>query len=57
MELAVANKTDEAVFVSFDGDITKLTNIGVAESGHIHVNLNLRTRLNVAVGFIYMLCL
>ncbi|CAN6894083.1 unnamed protein product, partial [Brassica oleracea] len=34
--LAVANKTDEAVFVSFDGDITKLTNIGVAESGHIH---------------------
>ncbi|KAH0863071.1 LOW QUALITY PROTEIN: hypothetical protein HID58_080282, partial [Brassica napus] len=36
VELAVANKTDEAVFVSFDGDITKLTNIGVAESGHIH---------------------
>ncbi|KAL0655100.1 hypothetical protein Bca4012_075684 [Brassica carinata] len=34
--LAVANKTDEAVFVSFDGVITKLTNIGAAESGHIH---------------------
>ncbi|KAG2266837.1 hypothetical protein Bca52824_073916 [Brassica carinata] len=36
VELAVANKTDEAVFVSFDGVITKLTNIGAAESGHIH---------------------
>ncbi|KAF3485994.1 hypothetical protein F2Q69_00052296 [Brassica cretica] len=36
VELAVANNTDEAVFVSFDREITKLTNIGAAESAHIH---------------------
>ncbi|CAN6866825.1 unnamed protein product, partial [Brassica oleracea] len=39
--LAVANNTDEAVFVSFDREITKLTNIGAAENTHIHVTASI----------------
>lgn len=36
MELAVADKSDEAVYVGSGGEITKLTNIRAAEAGHLH---------------------
>ncbi|KAH0862525.1 hypothetical protein HID58_079736 [Brassica napus] len=35
VEMTVANDTDEAVFVSFDGEITKLTNILAADARHL----------------------
>ncbi|KAG5403402.1 hypothetical protein IGI04_009521 [Brassica rapa subsp. trilocularis] len=36
VELAVADKSDEAVYVGSGGEITKLTNIRAAEAGHLH---------------------
>lgn len=39
VELAVADKSDEAVYVGSGGEITKLTNIRAAEAGHLHVSL------------------
>lgn len=39
----------EAVFVGFNGEITKLTNIGAAEAGHIRVSLNLKTCQNLTI--------
>ncbi|KAH0930064.1 hypothetical protein HID58_015791, partial [Brassica napus] len=36
VELAVADKSDEAVYVGSGGEITKLTNIRAAKAGHLH---------------------
>ena len=40
VELSVAEKTDKVVFVGFNGEMTKLTNIRAAEAGHLLVRLN-----------------
>ena len=38
MEFSVADHTDEAVFVAFDIEIAKLTNIQASEAAHILVS-------------------
>ena len=38
VEFSVADHTDEAVFVAFDTEIAKLTNIQASEAAHILVS-------------------
>lgn len=42
--MTVAEETDETIFVSFDGEIAKLTIILAADAGHLLVCLYLTTQ-------------
>lgn len=44
VKMTVADDTDKSVFVSFDGEITKLTNILAADAGHLLICRYLTTQ-------------
>lgn len=46
LELDIADKSDKAVLVGFDGELTKLTNNQASEAEHLLVSLHLSTLIS-----------